>query len=328
MPNTAPEDFVKVIVGVIEDSNANILLARRPSHLHQGDKWEFPGGKIESGELSHDALNRELHEELGITVSAATPLIRVPFHYDDKSVSLDVWRVQEYSGEPVGREGQAIRWLPKKDLAQVDFPAANQAIVAALTLSPIYAISTVAKYGEEKFLNILENALDKGLKLLQLREHQLEHDVFVGLANKVIDRCHQHKAKVLLNCDPEWVVSTAADGVHLTQDRLLATDRRPLTSDHLIAASCHDEQTLLHAQKLGLDFVVVSPVQKTPTHPDKIPLGWEIFQQLCAVTSLPVFALGGMTLSGVAHARQYGAQGVAMLSALWEADNQELRRHL
>lgn len=328
MPNTGPDVYLNVIVGVMEDSDANVLLARRPSHLHQGGKWEFPGGKIEPGELPVDALYRELDEELGIAIDRATPLIQVPFRYETHSVLLDVWRVQDFSGEAVGREGQEIRWVPKHDLASMEFPPANYAIVAVLNLPAIYAISAVRQYGEEHFFRVLETALGNGLKLLQLREHQLGKDAYLELAGKVVDRCHHYGAKVLLNCEPQWIVGTVADGIHLTQERLMSVRHRPLGDEYLVAASCHDESSLQRAAMVGADFAMLSPVQETASHPGAKPIGWRRFQQLCATTGLPVYALGGMTLSGVAQARQYGAQGVALVTGIWEASDQALVSHL
>ncbi|MEE8388446.1 MAG: Nudix family hydrolase [Acidiferrobacterales bacterium] len=328
MPNIGPDGYLKVIVGVIEDGDANILLARRPSHLHQGGKWEFPGGKIEPGEEPIDALRRELDEELGIAIDRATPLIQVPYHYKTLSVLLDVWRVQNFAGEAVGREGQEIVWVPKDDLASMEFPPANHAILAALNLPAIYAISAMARYGEEHFLRVLETALNSGLKLLQLRERQLEKDAYLDLAAIVVDRCHHYGAKVLLNCEPQWIVGTAADGVHMTQERMMSVKHRPLGDEFLVAASCHDESSLQQAAMINADFVVLSPVQETVSHPGAKAIGWQRFQQLCAITALPVYALGGMALSGVVQARQYGAQGVALVTGIWEADDRLLARYL
>ncbi len=328
MPNTVPDDYLKVIVGVIEDRDANILLARRPQHLHQGGKWEFPGGKIEPGELPFDALRRELDEELGIAIDRATPLIQVPFHYEALSVLLDVWQVQDFSGDAVGREDQDIRWVSIDNLASMEFPPANHAIVAALTLPAIYAISAVGQYGEEHFLRILDNALENGLQLLQLREHQLDKQQFLKLAEKVVARCHRSGARVLLNCDPQWVEGTNADGIHLTQERLMSTRQRPVEDNYLLAASCHDERSLRRAASIDSDFVVLSPVKQTASHPDARPIGWLRFQQLCAHTALPVYALGGMALTEVTQARQFGAQGVALVSGIWEAGDQLLASNL
>ena len=87
---------VHVAVGVVRNSQGNILIAKRPAHAHQGDLWEFPGGKVEKGESLQQALQRELHEELGIDITHARPLIRIPHSYPDKHVLLDAAEIEEY----------------------------------------------------------------------------------------------------------------------------------------------------------------------------------------------------------------------------------------
>ena len=101
MPSTAV-DVIAVAVGIVEDVHGRVLVARRAENKHQGGKWEFPGGKINVGETIPVALARELHEELGINLQAACPLLRVRHRYPDQTVLLDVWRVTEYTGEPHG----------------------------------------------------------------------------------------------------------------------------------------------------------------------------------------------------------------------------------
>lgn len=160
---------VRVVAAVIENSEKDILIALRPGHRHQGGKWEFPGGKIEAGENSRDALTRELAEELGIVVTDAVPLIRVPYRYPGKDILLEVWRVIRFQGVPAGKEGQPVRWIAPGDLTAVEFPPANRAIVAALLYPDIYGISDARRYGETGFLARLEHALEQGLRLLQLR---------------------------------------------------------------------------------------------------------------------------------------------------------------
>ena len=100
---------VHVAVGIVADSAGAILIARRPDHAHQGGLWEFPGGKVEAAESVATALQRELHEELGIAVQAAEPWLQIRHAYPDKTVLLDVWRVTAWRGEPHGREGQPLR---------------------------------------------------------------------------------------------------------------------------------------------------------------------------------------------------------------------------
>lgn len=123
---------VRVAVGIVADVTGAILITRRPDHVHQGGLWEFPGGKVETGETVEAALRRELHEELGIVIQAAEPLLRVRYPYPDKTVVLDAWRVTAYLGEPRGREGQPLVWAPPETLADFTFPAADEAIITRL----------------------------------------------------------------------------------------------------------------------------------------------------------------------------------------------------
>ena len=120
-----------VAVGVICNPQGQILISLRHPDSHQGGLWEFPGGKLEPGESVSQALARELLEELGIAVGETRPLLEVVHDYGDKSVLLDVWVVENFSGEPRGREGQSVRWVKPAELGSYAFPAANSPIVQA-----------------------------------------------------------------------------------------------------------------------------------------------------------------------------------------------------
>lgn len=119
-------------VAVISNSEGDILISKRPDHVHQGGLWEFPGGKLESGESLESALKRELLEELGIELNACQPLVEIQHDYPDKSVLLDVWSVSDFSGVPYGREQQPIRWVAPEALVEYEFPEANQPIIRAI----------------------------------------------------------------------------------------------------------------------------------------------------------------------------------------------------
>jgi 8-oxo-dGTP diphosphatase len=119
-------------VAVLRGPEGEVLLTRRHADSHQGGLWEFPGGKVEPGESLAAALRRELLEELAVCVESHTPLIEVRHDYGDKQVLLDVHEVTAFSGEPAPQEAQPMRWVPLKELADYEFPAANAPIVKAL----------------------------------------------------------------------------------------------------------------------------------------------------------------------------------------------------
>ena len=130
MANLA-KSVLHVAVGVIVRQQ-HVLLALRKASQHQGGKWEFPGGKLEQGELTEHALVRELAEEIGITVQASSPLLQLRYHYPEREVFLDIRLVTEFSGEPQGLEGQAVKWFAISELDTITLPDANQPIVEHL----------------------------------------------------------------------------------------------------------------------------------------------------------------------------------------------------
>lgn len=123
---------VHVAVGVILDAERRILLSKRAEDSHQGGLWEFPGGKVEPGETVQAALDRELQEELAISVLRTEPLLEVRHDYVDKAVFLDVHVVWEFSGEARGLEEQPLAWVNPEALDGYAFPAANAPIVKAI----------------------------------------------------------------------------------------------------------------------------------------------------------------------------------------------------
>ena len=124
--------IVHVAVGVIENAEGAFLISRRGAHQHQGNLWEFPGGKVEANETVQAALARELREEVNIEVQTCAPLTIIEHAYPDKRVRLDVWKVTEFRGEAKGLEGQECRWVPRYQLEGYPFPKANAAILERL----------------------------------------------------------------------------------------------------------------------------------------------------------------------------------------------------
>jgi len=308
---------IHVAAAAVFDDRQRVLICRRPPHVHQGGLWEFPGGKLEPGETIESALRRELMEETGIHVTSARPLIRVHHDYPDRSVLLDVWRVERFSGRAAGHEGQPVRWVLPGELSRYQFPAANSPIVKAVGLPDRYLITPEPGEDVDNFLAHLDAAIRRGVTLVQLRVKDRALSEYRDLVEEAIGICHAHKARLLLNAEPSLALELGADGVHLTSARLLELRERPLNSNHLVGASCHDWRELKHACAMNLDFAVVSPVRETASHPGAKALGFTGLRELTERADLPVYALGGMAETDLHSVFEHGAQGVAAIRGLW-----------
>ncbi|MEE9445346.1 MAG: 8-oxo-dGTP diphosphatase MutT [Cocleimonas sp.] len=124
---------VRIAIGVIINDENQVLITKRSAKQHQGNKWEFPGGKVETEETSQEALCRELKEEVGIDVQITDFLMNISHSYDDKKVLLDVYEVKRWAGEARSLEDQLMKWVKKSDLKNYEFPDANADILRKLT---------------------------------------------------------------------------------------------------------------------------------------------------------------------------------------------------
>lgn len=310
-------DCLHVAVALIEGADGRVLVSRRATHVDQGGLWEFPGGKVEPGEQVAAALARELEEELGITPLTTAPLIRLRHRYPTREVLLDVWRVSQYLGQPQGREGQPLRWLAPDALNPAEFPAANGPIILAARLPSHYLITPSPTLPPADFLAHLEVALQRGVRLVQLRAPDASLDSLRPLAQQALALCRRYQARMMIGRQLSLVEQVGADGVHLSSSQLMACTQRPVLPGRWVAASCHNAAEVAQANALGLDFVVISPVLPTASHPGGAALGWEGFAMLAEQACMPVYALGGMSIDDHQQACGHGAQGIAAIRALW-----------
>ncbi|MDO8207183.1 MAG: Nudix family hydrolase [Gallionella sp.] len=318
--------IVEVAAAVLQRPDGTFLLAQRPPDKIWAGFWEFPGGKVEQGESAHDALVRELHEELGIEVLTAYPWITRVFTYPHATVRLSFFRVTEWRGELYPHEGQQFSWQQPLSLTFSPSGArgyapvspvlpANAPVLHALELPNLYAISNAAELGVEEFIRRLEAALRGGLRLIQLREKNLGREVLRELAQRVVTLAHAQGATVLISGDVALAQEVGADGVHLTSIQLAECAERPAVA--WCGASCHSAEELRRAEHLGCDFAMLSPVLPTMSHPGAAHLGWENFAAIAAGASIPVYALGGLTRADMNTAWQQGAHGIALLRQAW-----------
>lgn len=170
---------------------------------------------------------------------------------------------------------------------------------------------------QDVFLDGLEQALKAGIALVQLRSKTMSASHYALLARQALDLCHAFNARLIVNHAAFMLDTLGADGVHMSSQHLMTQTRRPVSRDVLFSASCHDAAQLSQAQALDADFVTLSPVLRTRTHPDASPLGWDAFAALVSLTDTPVYALGGMERSHIALAQSAGATGIAAIGSLW-----------
>jgi 8-oxo-dGTP diphosphatase len=123
---------IRVVAAALFNATGEVLIAQRPPGKHMAGRWEFPGGKVATGETDAAALSRELNEELGITVAAARPLLTINHDYPDRSVELSMWLVERYTGEPRSLDGQQLKWVPPRGLLEEDVLEADRPFIEAL----------------------------------------------------------------------------------------------------------------------------------------------------------------------------------------------------
>ena len=312
--------ITEVAAAVIERPAAEgvtefLLGQRAPGTFYPGF-WEFPGGKVESGETPHDALVRELHEELGIEVLRADPWLRREHVYEHAHVRLNFFRVREWRGELQDHVHSALAWQRAAGLTVSPMLPANALVLEALALPEFYAITHAHEIGIDAQLLALAHALEAGLKLVQLREPQLDPARRAAFVHAAVDLCRQYDARVLVNGDAALATAAGADGLHLPAAQLAAQSGRP--DFPLVAASCHSAAELELAAALGCDFAVFGPVRATATHPGNAGIGWENFSAALGVPPLPTFALGGLARADLDRAQRAGAHGIAAIRAAWE----------
>ena len=304
-----------VAAAVILRPDGSFLLGQRAADTFYPGYWEFPGGKVEPGETPRDALIRELHEELEIEVLEASPWIVREHVYEHAHVRLHFFRVTAWRGELHDHVHAALAWQRSDGLTVSPMLPANAPVLAALALPDIYGITHAWEIGTAPQLAALAAALERGLRLVQVREHALAPDERERFCRAAVTLGHQHGARVLVNGAADLAHRCGADGLHLPSAALMQLQARP--DFPLVIASCHDAKELAQAAQLGLDGVVLGPVKPTATHPDQAGMGWESFARLIDGYPLPVYGLGGLSGADLAAAQASGAQGIAAIRAAW-----------
>jgi 8-oxo-dGTP diphosphatase len=320
------DQILDVAAGLILRHDGKLLLGQRPEGKPWAGWWELPGGKLEPGESVLQALARELDEELGIQVTEATRWVTYVHAYPHTTVRLAFCRVTGWKGEPQGLENQRLEWVDPARAHKVgELLPATLPPLRWLRLPGVYGISNIGTpAGLPGFLLRLQEALDRGVRLVQLREPGWPdgaaapslHDAM----QQVLQRCRMAGTRMLVNSVHPQSWWREADGVHLRAHDAATLKQRPLPPDgYWVGVSAHDAPQIAQARRLDADFAVVGPVAETASHPGQPGLGWQAFMDINRDAGLPAYAIGGQDLRTVAAAQQHGAHGIAAIRGVFGA---------
>ena len=304
--------IIKAVVGVLRNESRKLLIAKRQDHQFMAGFWELPGGKIEGDETTEQTIIRELNEELGIKVDALSLHQTMQHTYADRMVELCIYNIDQYQNTPTGIEGQQIAWVSVQDLYNYQLLPTMKAFIDSITLPNKYWITPSSDHQSETWMKNFDEKMTQDISLIQLRSKTTLDNHFIA---ELHNKCQQNNIKLLVNTIDKSFNESYCDGWHITTNEMLNLKSRPCADDKILGVSTHNLHEALKAQELGADFVVISPVQATQTHPDTAPLGWDAAQEVVNKLNIPVYFLGGMGLEDLDKTLKIGAQGIAGVSA-------------
>jgi thiamine-phosphate pyrophosphorylase len=185
----------------------------------------------------------------------------------------------------------------------------------------LYLVTDRLHTGGRDLLRVLEQALDGGVKAIQLREKDLSGKELFVLAEKTRRLCQRYEAALLINDRLDVALAVDADGVQLGKISLPLPDARSLLgTDRFIGASVHSLEEAQRVESGGADFIVFGPVYFTPSKAVfGPPQGVAALEKIVAIARLPVYAIGGIKTENIPELRSAGVERIALISAILEA---------
>lgn len=278
---------------------SKVLVGWRQADQHQGNKHEFPGGKVEAGETPEQACRREVYEEVGIGLKEWHSFDLICHEYDDVIVNLHLYHAY-VPDELLELIHQPWTWYSRDQLASLNFPKANKAILDRLIWSHLIKIS-------DQISDLPESNAEFYWRV--------ESDEINAIEQQLLGLTSEQLNKLILNFDI-WnklnsELKTKIKSIHLKQSQLMQLKKGDLVTGKRFIAACHDAVSLQHAHHVGCDAAFLSPVYATQTHIDAKVLGWDSFIELASKSDIPVFALGGVNPSDLEQAQKHDAYGLA-----------------
>ncbi len=188
----------------------------------------------------------------------------------------------------------------------------------------LYAVTDRAWVGKQSLYEQVESALKGGITCVQLREKKLDDEAFLNEAIEICALCKRYGVPFFINDNVEVAVKCHADGIHVGQDDMEVFEVRKIVGDDMIiGVSAHSVEEAVKAVKNGADCLGVGAVFATSTKTDACVLSKEVLRDICAAVDVPVVAIGGIGKSNISSLSGTGVDGVAMVSAIFGAEDIE-----
>ena len=188
----------------------------------------------------------------------------------------------------------------------------------------LYAVTDRHWLNGRSLRQVVEESLDGGVTMVQLREKQLEEGTFLEEAKELQALCRQRRIPFLVNDNVDIALAMNADGVHVGQSDMEALDvRKKLGPDKIIGVSAQTVEQALLAQAHGADYLGVGAVFPTGSKDDAVEVPFETLKAICQAVRIPVVAIGGISKANVEQLRGSGICGVAVISAIYGAGDIE-----
>lgn len=182
----------------------------------------------------------------------------------------------------------------------------------------LYAVTDRRWLQGQSLTSVVRESLEGGVRMLQLREKQLEEASFLAEARELQMLCHSYHVPFLVNDNVRIALQIDADGVHVGQQDMAAYDvRKMLGPDKIIGVSAQTVEQAVRAEQQGADYLGVGAVFPTGSKEDAVEVPFETLQAICKAVSIPVVAIGGITTENAALLSGSGIAGIAVISALY-----------
>lgn len=188
----------------------------------------------------------------------------------------------------------------------------------------LYAVTDRAWVGKQTLYQQVEDALKGGVTCVQLREKELSDDDFLAEAMEISALCKQYHVPFFINDNVQVAIQCKADGVHVGQEDMTVSDVRPKVGDDMmIGVSVHSVEEAIEAVEHGADCLGVGAMFTTSTKTDVDILSKDVLHNICQAVDVPVVAIGGINRSNISQLAGTGVDGVALVSAIFAAEDIE-----